>query len=536
MSENEISEISGADFEDSGSEYTPSDKENQRNRHRSRKKLVIPESSDESSVEEANDGISSIEVAEDDSVCKSQKRKRNVWNWKKEKAKRARAFGQAYLNVKGSSVPAKIFNSEDCVSDGRLTRVLRNKTNPDSETTAPIDKRGTASAHNKTSEEQIKKTKDDKAKCDLCNSLYSIKGGSTTNLKKHLLKKHRSTYETIIPCSVSDAAVLKASIPSTSSNTETTNPEQLRPNQKPLKLKMDVVTRWNSTLDMIERICSLQEPLEAALGILHSPVENLSEGEWQTLPEVIKILKPFKQLTEEISSEKKVTVSMVLASTESIIRVFDNLGTNIITEIGKKLANKIITEFKSRFKNCYRHPVLSKAALLDPRFKKLAFRFDASSYESAKDALKTELQNQLNLHKQQSIEPNENESTLAPSTGDTDTDNDSLWKEFDALTSSASASNSTVSSSIITMRQYLEERIIHRNECPLKWWQKREILYPELSNLAEKYLSVMATSVSSERTFSKSGQILSEKRSSIKPKRMEKVLFLNMNQRFLDKE
>ncbi|CAH0715460.1 unnamed protein product, partial [Brenthis ino] len=227
---------------------------------------------------------------------------------------------------------------------------------------------------------------------------------------------------------------------------------------------------------------------------------------------------------------------MVLASTESIIRVFDNLGTNIITEIGKKLANKIITEFKSRFKNCYRHPVLSKAALLDPRFKKLAFRFDASSYESAKDALKTELQNQLNLHKQQSIEPNENESTLAPSTGDTDTDNDSLWKEFDALTTSASASNSTVSSSIITMRQYLEERIIHRNECPLKWWQKREILYPELSNLAEKYLSVMATSVSSERTFSKSGQILSEKRSSIKPKRMEKVLFLNMNQRFLDKE
>lgn len=77
--------------------------------------------------------------------------------------------------------------------------------------------------------------------------------------------------------------------------------EQLRPNQKPLKLKMDVVTRWNSTLDMIERICSLQEPLEASLGILHNPVENLSEDEWQTLPEIIKILKPFKQLTEEMS-------------------------------------------------------------------------------------------------------------------------------------------------------------------------------------------------------------------------------------------
>ncbi|KAL0829612.1 hypothetical protein ABMA28_003118 [Loxostege sticticalis] len=85
--------------------------------------------------------------------------------------------------------------------------------------------------------------------------------------------------------------------------------EQLRPNQKSLKLIMDVVTRWNSTLDMIERIYLLQEPLEASLGILH----NLSEGEWQTLPDIIKILKPFKQLTEEMSSEKTVTVSMILA-------------------------------------------------------------------------------------------------------------------------------------------------------------------------------------------------------------------------------
>ncbi|GBP41625.1 Zinc finger BED domain-containing protein 1 [Eumeta japonica] len=308
--------------------------------------------------------------------------------------------------------------------------------------------------------------------------------------------------------------------------------EQLRPNQKPLKLKMDVLTRWNSTLDMIERICSLQEPLEASLGILHNPVENLSEDEWQALPEIIKILKPFKQLTEEMSSEKKVTVSMILASTESMITIFHNLDKNIITDIGKKLANKIITEFKSRFKNCYRHPVLSKAALLDPRFKKLAFRFDASSYESVKDALKTELQNEFNVHKQ-SKEPNENESTLAIFTGFTDAGNDSIWKDFDALATSESTSNSIVSSSIITIRQYLEERIIPRNECPLKWWQARAILYPELSNLVEKYLSVMVTSVPSERTFSKSGQILSERRSSIQPKRMEKILFLNINQRFL---
>lgn len=41
--------------------YIPSDNEKQRNGHRFRKILVIPESSDESSAEEANDGISAKE-------------------------------------------------------------------------------------------------------------------------------------------------------------------------------------------------------------------------------------------------------------------------------------------------------------------------------------------------------------------------------------------------------------------------------------------------------------------------------------------
>jgi hypothetical protein len=300
--------------------------------------------------------------------------------------------------------------------------------------------------------------------------------------------------------------------------------EQLKPQNKPLKLKIDVTTRWNSTLDMIERISILQEPVEAALGMLHNPVESLSEDEWKALPEIIKILKPFKQLTEEFSSQKEVTISKVLAATNSVVRILNNLYCSLNSELSKQMLDKLILEFNSRFKNSSRHSILSKAALLDPRFKKLAFN-DNSSYEYAKNSLKVELEKKIS--EKQIESRNEIEDVITPAP-----EEDSIWMEFDSMTSSG-ATSSTVPASILTMRQYMEEKRINRQENPLKWWQARTILYPELADLAKKYLSAMSTSVPSERIFSKSGCILSERRSSLKPKRMEKILFLNMNQRFL---
>lgn len=300
--------------------------------------------------------------------------------------------------------------------------------------------------------------------------------------------------------------------------------EQLNPGNKPLKLIMDVVTRWNSTLDMIERVSNLQAPVEATIGLLHNPVQNLTEQEWQILPDIIKILKPFKQLTEEMSSENTVTISKVLAANGSVLSILNNLQNIITRELSKNLLDKLITEFNARFKNSSRHPLLSKSALLDPRFKKQSF-FDNNSYESAKTSLKADLQGMTDPELTTDEEVGNEAKTKS-----TDVEEESIWMEFDTRT--AISTTSTAASHIITMRQYIEEKIIYRKENPLKWWQTRAPLYPQLSNLAQKYLCVMATSVPSERIFSKSGQILSEKRACIKPKRMEKILFLNMNQRF----
>ena len=54
---------------------------------------------------------------------------------------------------------------------------------------------------------------------------------------------------------------------------------KLRPDNEPIKLKNDIVTRWNSTYDMFQRVCTIHEPLDAAIAVLKRLVESLTAEE-----------------------------------------------------------------------------------------------------------------------------------------------------------------------------------------------------------------------------------------------------------------
>ena len=76
---------------------------------------------------------------------------------------------------------------------------------------------------------------------------------------------------------------------------------------------------------------------------------------------------------------------------------------------------------------------------------------------------------------------------------------------------------------------YLDYPSLCIDESPLRWWKIEVARLPLLSTVARKYLSVCATSVPSERVFSVGGNIVTSKRSVLKPEKVNQLIFLAKN-------
>lgn len=81
----------------------------------------------------------------------------------------------------------------------------------------------------------------------------------------------------------------------------------------------------------------------------------------------------------------------------------------------------------------------------------------------------------------------------------------------------------------VEIERYLADPFIKGSDTVLKWWGSRAQVYPHIASLAKKYLPIPASSVPSERIFSLAGNIVSPKRSLLKPENVDLLIFLKKN-------
>ncbi|XP_023217521.1 zinc finger BED domain-containing protein 4-like isoform X2 [Centruroides sculpturatus] len=238
-----------------------------------------------------------------------------------------------------------------------------------------------------------------------------------------------------------------------------------------LKVKQDVATCWNSSLIMIERLMEIKDALSVVITDLPKARDFLNEEEWNILKDCVAIMKPLQHLTTLLSGEMYPTMSSVVPLFRGLHHLLKNIKPE--TPVGEKLKNELIITISRRFGFLETNKIVAKSTFLDPRYKKIGFGVPKNSDE-AQTWINEEMSDLLRESDIQIVK-NQEQST---STRSFSTNTNAVWEYFD-------------------------DKVAQRSKNPLEFWKNHKQIFPELYQLAIKYLCIPGTSVPPERVFFK---------------------------------
>ncbi|XP_037819087.1 E3 SUMO-protein ligase ZBED1-like, partial [Lucilia sericata] len=245
-----------------------------------------------------------------------------------------------------------------------------------------------------------------------------------------------------------------------------------------LKMINSTPTRWNSTLHMLERFVKNQEPLEAAVAILHNPTILPSLEEWCIIKRIIIILQPFNEITIEMSGETYTTISKVLIMIQRLQSFLIKTKSGESNEKCKIFIEKLSANINRRFHMCETNEIYSVSSFLDPRFKLKSFT-DENALNICKSKINILLE-EMDTHEEIELD-NLLEEVLSEK---------SIWDDFDK---ESNANKNNIKKACAELEKYINEPTLERKKCPLEWWKINENKYPFLAKLANKYLAIVAT-------------------------------------------
>ena len=232
---------------------------------------------------------------------------------------------------------------------------------------------------------------------------------------------------------------------------------------------------------------------------------------------ITKALSPIADLTDFLSGDTHVTIS-------SVIPVLHNLGSRVLSQEDDN--TPLTNDLKTRYSDPKVKDILNIATFLDPRFK--ADYVNGVYLEMIEDMILDQgiefidhEQHESQEHQQEAQEPEP-----------------PLPKKKKLLTFLKKDQTDGTASSSYSPGQKLKREIetyklspkleVESEETSLQWWKTHHCAYPTLSRMAKKHLCICATSCASERLFSTSGNIVSPHRASLKPHKVNMLVFLSL--------
>ncbi|CAH1107495.1 unnamed protein product [Psylliodes chrysocephalus] len=293
-----------------------------------------------------------------------------------------------------------------------------------------------------------------------------------------------------------------------------------------LTLIQSVSTRWNSCLDMLERFNKLSAIVAKILSGRRNAPDMLTSSQLNVIRELITLLAPFKQATEDISGDHYVSASLAIPITNLLSQGLEHEKPSTVLGIAVKtsLLQGVTTRLRPLEENLY----LAKATILDPRFKRMHFS-SALAVSKAISELSDEIRAEHRRRGQ--LSPDLNTATIAETQNSVTSESESLWSRHEKLLVAAASNNATNVASRTNrmpneLKQYLDAPNISRKENPIKFWIDTRHFTPVLSNLGLKYLTPTASSVPSERVASAVNLAVPNNRSRLTAEHIKSRVFL----------
>lgn len=296
----------------------------------------------------------------------------------------------------------------------------------------------------------------------------------------------------------------------------------------------DVVTRFWSTYNAVERFIELKESINQTLPHKHTGV--LHDKEWKFLEWLTKVLKPFMMAQKFLEGEKTVTISSVCHLVGKLWKTINNSLNGETREdylnLLNALANKLRAEYGGPDEIFSAHKQLGErqrvvgfqkshliSAIVDPRIKTV----NSISLDELSE-LKGMIVSEMDSCQKLTSVLNNDSVTYNQITTELD---DSDTENFFGFTSNTY--NSFQDTGNNELSRYLASPLLSWKCDPLEWWRINQASYPRLAIVARKYLCIPASSAPSERIFSTAGLIITEKRNRISDELAEDIIFLKKN-------
>ncbi|CAG5037841.1 unnamed protein product [Parnassius apollo] len=296
-------------------------------------------------------------------------------------------------------------------------------------------------------------------------------------------------------------------------------------------MEIEEFLSWNATYYMMKRILTLKDSLVLYSGAHDIPILNADE--WLDLKKCVAILKPFEEITKELSS--------ATATIASVIPLIYTLKNTLETEKSKEetsenfklMITKMIQDINVRFQDIENNKIYTIATYLDPRFKLKFFT------EITKEQVQSEILGILGCSK---ASRDEGPSSPKRSRNEIPTTSSSNYSHIQSCLAEILSLSDEEEQNIdcgdgvhnqfivkkTLLNEYNREKRLTLNEDPLLWW-KMHTKYHCLSDLVRQYLSPPPGSVPSEQLFSAAGLIYDPLRNRLSGDKAAKLLFVKYN-------